>query len=325
MKKQFFNYTLLAILFITCLVNNTSAQNIKVEAKLQDYTIKIGDQTRLFLEVNQPAKTHVNFPVFSDTVTDKVQIVSANKPDTVVDKKDYGRITVTRTYVITSFDAGIYKFPLFSFGSSTGVIKSNLLMLQVQAVKIDTTKSIYDIKQPILVTYTFFDRVKDNWTWIVIAIVVTSLIIGLIIYLRSKPKQQPVIKITKPSIPIHIVAIDKLKELRDKKLWQQEEFKLYHSELTDIIREYLEKRYNVKTHEKTTDEILAALNSREITGEYRNMLQQMLVMADLVKFAKEKPLPIENERSLDNAIEFVLKTQQNVVNQAEVEGGKVDV
>ncbi|TSJ39212.1 hypothetical protein FO440_15740 [Mucilaginibacter corticis] len=324
MKKQFFNYTLLALL-LACLSSIAKAQNIKVEAKLQDYTIKIGDQTRLFLEVNQPAKAHVNFPVFTDTITDKVQIVSANKPDTIPDKKDYSRITIIRSYVITSFDAGIYKFPLFSFGSSIGVIKSNELMLQVQTVKIDTTKSIYDIKQPILVNYTFFDRVKDNWTWIVIAIVVTALIIGLIIYLRNKPKQQPVIKITKPSIPIHIVAIDKLKELRDKKLWQQEEFKLYHSELTDIIREYLEKRYNIKTHEKTTDEILTALNNRDITGEYRNMLQQILVMADLVKFAKEKPLPLENERSLDNAIEFVLKTQQSVVNQADAEGGKVNV
>jgi len=324
MKKQFFNYTLLAILFITCLVNNSSAQNIKVEAKLQDYTIKIGDQTRLFLEVNQPAKEHINFPVFTDTITGKVQIVSANKPDTVVDQKDHNHITVTRSYIITSFDAGTYTLPAFAFGSGAGVLKSNELTLQVQTVKVDTTKSIYDIKQPLTVTYTFWDWFKDNWIWVGVVVVVIRLIIALIYYSRNKQKYQPVVKIAKPSIPIHIVAIDKLKVLRDKKLWQQEEFKLYHSELTDIIREYLEKRYNIKTHEKTTDEILTALNNREITGEYRNMLQQILAMADLVKFAKEKPLPIENERSLDNAIEFVLKTQQSVASQSD-EGGKVNV
>lgn len=325
MKKQLFNYTLLALLFTTCLSNSVGAQNIKAEAKLQDYTIKIGDQTKLFLEVSQPAKEHINFPVFTDTITGKVQIVSTSKPDTVVDQKDHNRITVTRSYVITSFDAGTYTLPAFAFGSGPGVVKSNELTLQVQTVKVDTTKAIYDIKQPLAVTYTFLDWLRDNWIWIAVIIVVIGLIVGLIIYLRNKPKEQPVVKNAKPSIPIHIVAIDKLKELRDKKLWQQEEFKLYHSELTDIIREYLEKRYSIKTHEKTTDEILATLNNREITGEYRNMLQQILVMADLVKFAKEKPLPIENEQSLDNAIEFVLKTQQSVVNQAGVEGGKVDV
>ena len=324
MKKQFFNYILLALLFITCLSNSEGAQNIKVEAKLQDYTIKIGDQTRLFLEVNQPAKEHINFPVFTDTITGKVQIVSANKPDTVVDQKDHNHITVTRSYIITSFDAGTYTLPAFAFGSGAGVLKSNELTLQVQTVKVDTTKSIYDIKQPLTVTYTFWDWFKDNWIWVGVVVVVIRLIIALIYYSRNKQKYQPVVKIAKPSIPIHIVAIDKLKVLRDKKLWQQEEFKLYHSELTDIIREYLEKRYNIKTHEKTTDEILTALNNREITGEYRNMLQQILAMADLVKFAKEKPLPIENERSLDNAIEFVLKTQQSVASQSD-EGGKVNV
>jgi len=325
MKKQFFNYILLALLFITCLSNRVGAQNIKAEAKLQDYTIKIGDQTKLFLEINQPVKGHVNFPVFTDTIIGKVQIVSTNKPDTVIDQKDHNRITVTRSYVITSFDAGTYTLPAFAFGSGSGVIKSNELTLQVQTVKVDTTKSIYDIKQPLAVTYTFLDWLRDNWIWIAVAVVVIALIIGLIYYLRNKPKEQPVIKITRPSIPIHIIAIDKLKELRGKKLWQQEEFKQYHSELTDIIREYLEKRYDIKTHEKTTDEILAALKNREITGEYRDMLQQILVMADLVKFAKEKPMPVENEQSLDNAIEFVLKTQQNSANQANVEGGKVDV
>ncbi|MDB5158655.1 MAG: hypothetical protein JWR50_3362 [Mucilaginibacter sp.] len=325
MKKQFFNYILLALLFITCLSNSAGAQNIKAEAKLQDYTIKIGDQTKLFLEVNQPAKEHVNFPVFTDTITGKVQIVSANKPDTVIDQKDHNRITVIRGYVITSFDAGTYNLPAFAFGSGSGVVKSNELTLQVQTVKVDTTKSIYDIKQPLAVTYTFLDWLRDNWIWIAVAIVVIGLIIGLIYYLLNKPKEQPVIKITRPSIPIHIIAIDKLKELRGKKLWQQEEFKQYHSELTDIIREYLEKRYDIKTQEKTTDEILAALKNREITGEYSNMLQQILVMADLVKFAKEKPLPVENEQSLDNAIEFVLKTQQSSANQANVEGGNADV
>ena len=89
MKKKFFNYILASLLFLTCLCFKTQAQNIQVEAKLQQYTIRIGDQTKLFLSVHQPVKEHVNFPKLADTITGKVQVVSTGKPD----KSTQGRIT----------------------------------------------------------------------------------------------------------------------------------------------------------------------------------------------------------------------------------------
>ncbi|HAL82541.1 MAG TPA: hypothetical protein DCO83_10145 [Mucilaginibacter sp.] len=135
-------------------------------------------------------------------------------------------------------------------------------------------------------------------------------IIGLIYYFKRRPKKETVIEIARPGLPPHIIAVNKLNELRDKKLWQQGEVKQYHSELTDIIRDYLEKRYLVKTHEKTTGEIFAGLSYLDITEENKNELRQILLLADLVKFAKEKPLPPDNERSMDSAINFVLKTQR---------------
>jgi hypothetical protein len=140
--------------------------------------------------------------------------------------------------------------------------------------------------------------------------VIIALIVGLLLYLRNRPKPVPVVKTVTPDIPPHVVAINKLKELRDKKLWQQDEFKQYHIELSDIVREYLEKRYVIKTHEKTTDEIFDGLRRMDISDENRNKLRRILVLADLVKFAKEKPLPAENESSLDMAIDFVTASLQ---------------
>jgi hypothetical protein len=119
----------------------------------------------------------------------------------------------------------------------------------------------------------------------------------------------------------HTIALGKLQELRDKKLWQQNEVKHYYSELSDVVREYLEKRYAIKTHEKTTDEIFAGLKYMNIADEDRNKLSQILLLADLVKFAKEKPLPADNEQSMDNAISFVLDTQQPVEPPKNTEGG----
>lgn len=323
MKRQFFNYILL-LLLCACATLNTNAQSIQVEAKLQDYTIKIGDQTKLFLVVHKGIKDQVNFPKLADTITGKIQVVSANKADTTIDQNDKTKVTITQSYTITSFDAGAYTMPPFEFGSTGGVIKTNELSLQVQTVKVDTTKAIYDIKQPLVVTYGFLDWLRDNWIWVLIGLIIIGLIVGVIYYLWKRPKGQPIIQITKPSVPIHIIAINKLQELRGKKLWQHDEVKQYHSELTDIMREYLEKRYNVKTQETTTDEILWALKQRDITDEYRTILQRLLVMADLVKFAKEKPTPADNERSMDDAIEFVLKTQVVDAPKPITDGGSTD-
>jgi hypothetical protein len=323
MKNRFFNYTL-AFVFLTCFCFKAGAQNIQAEAKLQQYTIRIGDQTKLFISVHQSAKEHVNFPKLTDTLTGKVQVLGSNRPDTAYDQNNHNAMTVTQSFVITCFDAGTYTIPPFSIGTAGGVLKTNELTLQVETVKVDTTKAIYDIKQPLAVSYSFWDWLKDNWYLVVLPLLGILLIIGLIWYYRKQPKKEVVIEVAKPGLPVHIIALDKLKELRDKKLWQQDEVKLYHSELSDIIREYLEKRYVIKTHEKTTDEIFAGLKRMDITVENRNNLRQILVLADLVKFAKERPLPADNEQSMDNALDFVLKTQQaeQAVNGA---GGKAYV
>jgi hypothetical protein len=191
----------------------------------------------------------------------------------------------------------------------------------VQTVQVDTTKAIYDIKQPLAVSYTFWDWIKDHWIWVALGLVVIIAIIGVIWYLKKRPKTVTIIKEIKPDVPPHIIALGKLQQLRDKKLYQHDAVKQYHSELSDIVREYLEKRYVIKTHEKTTDEIFAALKYMDIANEYRVKLNQVLILADLVKFAKEKPLPVDNELSMENALAFVLKTQEAVEIPINTEGG----
>ena len=319
MNKCFYNLLVL-ILLSTCFASNVNAQTIVVEAKLDQQTIRIGDQTKLRLVVHQTLKEKVNFPKLADTLTGKVQIISS-RLDTVIDQNAHNQATVTQSYTITSFDQGTYTIPSYSIGSAAGVLKTNELTLMVQTVQVDTTKAIYDIKQPLSVSYTFWDWLKDHWVWVALGLAVIIAIIGVIWYLRKRPKTVTIIKEIKPDVPAHIIALGKLQQLRDKKLYQQDAVKQYHSELSDIIREYLEKRYVVKTHEKTTDEIFAALKYMDIANEYRVKLNQVLILADLVKFAKEKPLPVDNELSMENALGFVLKTQQAAELPTNTEGG----
>lgn len=322
--KNYFLKCVLVLVILTCFFYKAGAQSIQAEAKLQQYTIRIGDQTKLFISVHQPAKAHVSFPKLTDTITGKMLVVSINKPDTLFDKDDKNNLTVTQSYVITSFDAGTYTIPPFSVGSETGVVKTNELTLQVETVKVDTTKAIYDIKQPMAVSYTFLDWLRDNWYWVAGPLLLIGLIIGFIWYLRKKPKTEPVMKVTAPAVPPHVTALKQLKDLQDKKLWQQEQVKEYYIGLSDIIREYLEKRYDIKTHEKTTDEIFNSLKYVDIVDENRNRLRQILILSDLAKFAKERPLPADNEQSMHNAIDFVEKTRQAELRESR-EGGESHV
>ncbi|HVW96904.1 MAG TPA: hypothetical protein VHA56_13120 [Mucilaginibacter sp.] len=297
-----------------------SAQNITANAKLDSLTIRIGDQTRLRLIVDKPVKEVVNFPKLADTITGKVRIVGS-RFDTIPDKSDHNRETVIQSYTITSFDQGTYNIPSFNIGSSAGVLKTPELTLVVQTVKVDTTKAIYDIKQPMAVSYSFLDWLKDNQIWVAIGFAVIAIIAGLIWYFKTRPKTEKVVQEIKPDIPAHVVALNKLQQLRDKKLWQQEAIKDYHSELSDIVREYLERRYLIKTYERTTEEIIAALKYMDIANEYRGKLNQVLELADLVKFAKARPLPTDNELSMENAISFVTKTQEMQQVSPKTEGG----
>jgi hypothetical protein len=322
-NKCFYNFLLLIVLS-TCFAINANAQNISVDAKLDQPTIRIGDQTKLRLIVHQPVKEKVNFPKLADSIVSKLQIVSS-KLDTVLDQNDPKQATVIQSYTITSFDKGTYTIPSYSIGSAAGVLKTNELILMVQTVQVDTTKAIYDIKQPLAVSYTFWDWLKDHWVWVALGLAVIAIIGGIIWYLKKRPKVEKTVKEVKPDVPAHTIALSKLQQLRDKKLWQQDAMKEYHSELSDIIREYLEKRYVIKTHEKTTDEIFAALKYMDIANEYRAKLNQVLILADLVKFAKEKPLPVDNELSMENALNFVLKTQQVTELPQQAEGGSARV
>lgn len=309
--KQYFNFSWCLLLFLLGISYRGLAQNIKVQAKLDQTTIALGDQTRLQLIVQLPAKTHIDFPVLADTISSKVQVVEMGKTDTIADKNNPGMDIITRTYTITSFDAGVHMIPVYVFHSKNGDFNTEALPLEVKAVKVDTTKAIYDIKEPLAVSYSFMDWLRDNWKWVVFSLIVVLAVAGLLYYWIKKRKNKPIlVQEAKPLVPLHTIALDKLSALRAKKLWEQGQVKAYYSELSDIVREYLEKRYPINALEQTSEEIFSGLRHLNIAEQDMYRLKQLLVLADLVKFAKEKPLPASNEQSMENAVSFVMNTKE---------------
>ncbi len=106
-----------------------------------------------------------------------------------------------------------------------------------------------------------------------------------------------------------MIAFRELDRLKEQKLWERGEVKQYYTRLTDITRNYIEKQYGIPAMERTTDEILQAFRRVNTDdGILDEMLSGLLQLADLVKFAREDPLPVDNQTHLNNAYLFVQKT-----------------
>ncbi len=289
-----------------------SAQNAKVNASIDTNQLLLGEQTQIHLKLQYQLDgkpVAVQFPDLLDTLNKFVEVVYSSKIDTgYPNKDDLSLVEQTQTITITSFDSGYYKIPYFNFKlDETTLTTTEELFIDVQPMLVDTTKAIFDIKAPIEEPFSFTDWLKENWVWLATGLAIIILIIVLIKYLKSRPKT--VVEEIIPTIPDYTTAIERLNELREKQLWQNNKVKAYHSELSEIIRAYLESRFNITALENTTDEIMRSLRFETIPPATLSQLNQVLMLSDLVKFAKEQPIASENELSFSNAMEIVLATK----------------
>jgi hypothetical protein len=155
---------------------------------------------------------------------------------------------------------------------------------------------------------------------LILAVLGILIILAFLFYLKKRKKAEPVFQIrSKIQLLPHELALSEIEKLRLKKLWQAGRTKEYHSELTDILRKYLESGFNIMAIEMTSQEIIDSLRTQNnMHNDSIRKINHILAMADLVKFAKMQPLPVENDMNMENAVAFVLDTsvkkEQTVTN-----------
>lgn len=298
------------LLFVVFFHYNIKAQ-VTVSMKIDTNMLLIGDQVNLELEATFPDSTQVFLPIFSDTIIDKLEILDISNIDTVFSNGIY---KIHQKYLVTSFDSGLYTIPPAKFvvnfikGDFTDTLESSPIYFGVMTMKLDTanTNAITDIKLPIEAPITF----KEVMPFIGIGLGVLLLIfIIYIFYIKYTKKESVFIKKEKPKEPAHIVALRNLDILKNEKLWQKGKVKKYYSELTDIVRVYIEDRFNINAMESTTEEIIDAFKQVDIDKQLKIELFDMLKAADFVKFAKATPLADENEKNLEFVYQIVEKTK----------------
>ncbi len=312
------------VLLFILLGNLTFAQNISISSKLDTNILLIGDQTKLNFEISKPINAQIDFPIFIDTIIDKIEVVEKLSLDTLSISNT--NIRLKQSYIITSFDSGFYIIPQFAFTQIKDTILDTIALtnnefLKVLTLQIDTTKQqIADIKAPFEAPLTFTEFVRENYFYIigVILLLLAAFIIYRVI-LKQKNKEKPIVVIKKPTEPAHIIALRELQILQDKKLWQNNKVKLYYVELSIIIRTYIEHRFEVLALEQTSDEILSLIRNINPNTEINEALRQILTLSDLVKFAKANPLPNEHDFSIKNVFLFVNLTKIEKIEQSREE------
>lgn len=306
MKRKLLLIVVLVGLFPSFFV----AQSYQATAKLDSAHILIGDYLNVHLSVNVPIGESVKIPQIGKEMLDSLGIdfIGKSKIDTVTAEN---RTIFNQTITITAFDSGSYYFPAIPiFGHDTTLLtQTSPLFFEVNTIPVDTTAAFRDIKQPVRVPLTF----KEILPFILITLAVAAIfafIIYLIVRYKKKQKPQKTVVRPKPVIRPEITALKALERLKQKKLWEAGKIKLYYSELTEILRTYLEGRFEINAMEMVSSDILEEIKQRESSQELYEKLRILLITADLVKFAKWNPLPTDHDICFKNAVDFVERTAE---------------
>jgi len=264
-------------------------QQSPVRTSIDSAKIKIGSQANLTLKATVSAKDRVNFP--EGKVFGQLEVLESYPVDTVKKGSNYELI---KKYGLTQFDTGRFVIPRLPVVINKKIVQTDSLLLEVAAIKVDTLKQkMYDIK-PIA------KAESDNaWLWWLLGCVLLAGA-GFAVWWSFFREKKPVAK-KKPEVVITPIekATSQLQNLEKKDLLQQGAVKEYYSELADIARQYIEEAIHIPAMESTTGELIEAMQraaqrkKMPLRPETFEQLEQVLRTADMVKFAKSKPLDFE--------------------------------
>lgn len=312
--QQLFRLGVLSLPVLLLVPEPATAQQHVPVAKLDTSAILIGEQVKLDLSVTYRADAGITiqWPNVADTISRHISVLHDSRVDTVLPDKanDPFLFRQQRTLTITSWDSGFWAIPPFHFIVNGDTLETAPLLLTVNTVPVDTAQDFRDIKEIYTLPFSIWHWLQENWRWIAggaVALAVLT-VLFIVLYRRSRrPRPQAPVP---PPVPVHTRTLLALEALQQKNLWQSGHTKAYYSELTDILRNYLQERYSVPAMEQTTDELLAALRLSPMTKAAQEKLRPLLQLADMVKFAKWQALPAENEQAMASAVRLVQETAE---------------
>lgn len=267
------------------------AQAQKVTATVDSLKKKIGSEFEIALKTEVRQKDKVVFP--KGKTFGSLEVLASYPVDTI---KKNDRWELIKKYGVTQFDSGTYTLPKLPVKINQNMVYSNPLQIEVANVKVDTLKQkMYDIKS---ITPSE-NQFSIPWFWLSLVLLIIALL-AIYIGLRKKSnREEKTIPLT-PLKPIE-KATQLLMDLDAQSLVERGEIKYFYSQLTTIVRTYIEEEIEVPAMERTTSELIHTLQEvvqqkrLQLSAATLQNLERVLRQADLVKFAKEQPMLSEVE------------------------------
>lgn len=295
-----------------------SAQ-VNVTAKLDSVDVIQGALRRVDVEVVQPEQISLRW--LTDRPADSksqmpvelipgVEVNSSSEIDTV--NLGSGRLQLNRTLLIQPWDSGEFVIPGIALVAGNDTFSSSQLVLKVFTADVDTMTTIHSWGPVISQPRGFFDWVPDWiadywWAYLVGLVAIIGAIVAFIIARKGGLRKalKPVVK----PVPPYERAMEQLAVLKQRQLCEKGQEKTFYTELTEILRQYLEGRFGINAMEMTTPQIKRAVRAAVPADAAPGLMNEVLEMADYVKFAKMRPLPEDNVRSFEHALKFVENTR----------------
>lgn len=295
---------ILYILLFVSVVGHT--QTSMVSSSIETSSIRIGEQFKYKLVINETENV-----ILPKLELRGLEVIDSVKTDTINNQ-------LIQKYILTGFDSGAYYIPQQQVFIKNQAYLTDSLLVNVATVAVDTTQiKKYPIKTIKKEPYVF-----DDFKVYIYLLIAALLIIAFWIYwfvIRKRKTEEE--EATYRALPPYEEAMYKLNALDEKLLWQNNKIKQYYSELTEIIRGYLERELKVPALEKTSDEIIATLtdfHSAETirtSSESIKKLKALFQEADLVKFAKSKPLALEIEDDRRDAEAIISDLKPKIISK----------
>ena len=287
---------LFTIFFFTSTLLFSQVQNLDTSV------IRIGEQTKLSISCNFEKREPFVWPNFNDTIISGVEIIERTKVDSTETKDT---ITISQQFIITAFDSGNYYLPPIIFNETQ---KAEGLILNVKTIELADDAELKDIKPPINAPYGW----SDIWPFFlgILLVILIYFLLKKYVFVKKKTEVK-----RKPKIIISpdVIALNELATLKNKELWQSGKLKQYHSGISEILRTYLEDRFQILALELPTYDILQSLRDKGMQSEDLHTLTTILQRADLAKYAKSKPTDSENDESMSQSVGFVRNTKEKEV------------
>ncbi|MDR3609132.1 MAG: hypothetical protein P4L27_01050 [Ignavibacteriaceae bacterium] len=308
------------VLLIFLLLFNAAlfGQDIRVKSSTDTTSYKVGDYINYTLRIEYDK----NIGIIPPQIRDSLKIADIIKLDTAVTKEENGRMVTVINAILSKYDSAVVNIPPIAIkyrtlknpgeklspnDSTLKTISSYPVTVLVHTVQVNPQAEIRDVKDPV--------KVPLDWRMIILWVLIGLIIIAAAVYIYfwyKKKKAGKVLAPVKIILPAHVVALNALKELESKQLWQKGMVKEYHSEITEIVRAYFERKFNLPALELTTTEVNLQLKQKHGTENIIDITNDFLNNADLVKFAKFKPENYVNEEMMKQALEIVNRTADEI-------------